>query len=284
MRSLRLIIRGVRNVKTYENFILVADVDGTLANSDHKVSQKNKDAIDHFIANGGQFAIATGRTQRNVVPYIEGVTVNAPCILYNGGALFSWEQQRFLKIRNMESRYLANFLRQCMELFPHMCIEIFTEEQLYVVTNSTTIDEHIIREKQEFSYATIDDILEKSWIKIILCDSHENLLVSRQLLSVFHLDDKTNNFFSAVTYLEIVDKGVSKGKMLGELLKIEEHQGKKVIATGDFQNDIEMLQLADYGIAPANAQGDVKRIADIIGVSNDDDLIHDIVYRIIPTL
>lgn len=271
-------------MKTYEKFILIADVDGTLANSEHKVSQKNKDAIDYFVAHGGHFAVATGRTRRNVIPYMAGVNVNAPCILYNGGALFSWQKQQFLKIRHMESRYLVNYLKQCMELFPQMCIEIFTEEQLYVVTDPNTIDEHMVREQQEFAYATIDDILEKSWIKILLCDSRENLLASRQLLAVFHLDDKTNNFFSAVTYLEIVDKGVSKGKMLAELLKNAEYHGKKVIATGDFQNDIEMLQFADYGIAPANAQEDVKRIANVIGVSNDDDLLHDIIYRIIPTL
>lgn len=271
-------------MKIYQDFILVADLDGTLANSAHQVSQKNKAAIEHFVAHGGHFAVATGRTQRNAVPYMAGVTVNTPCILYNGGALFDWQAQKFLKIKQMESNDLAAYLTHCIELFPQMCIEIFTADQLYVVTDPANVDEHMKREKQEFSYAEIDNILEKSWIKIILCDSHENLLVSRELLPAFHLQDKTNNFFSAVTYLEIVGKQVSKGNMLSELLNIEEYHGKKVIATGDFQNDIEMLQLADWGIAPANAQEDVKKIANFIAVSNDDDLIHDIIYRIIPTL
>lgn len=271
-------------MKIYQNFLLVADLDGTLANSEHKVSQKNKEAIAYFIAHGGHFAVATGRTQRNAVPYMAGVAINAPCILYNGGALFSWQEQRFLKIRHMESTDLAEYLKRCIKLFPQMCIEVFTEEQLYVVTDPSNVDEHMKREKQEFAYAEIDHILEKSWIKIILCDSHEHLLASRELLPLFHLDDKTNNFFSAVTYLEIVGKQVSKGHMLSELLHMEEYRGKKVIATGDFQNDIEMLQLADCGIAPVNAQDDVKKIADVIAVSNDDDLIHDIIYRIIPTL
>lgn len=271
-------------MKTYQNFILISDLDGTLASSDHRVSEKNKEAIIHFVTHGGHFAVATGRTQNNAVPYMAGVAVNAPCILYNGGALFSWQEQRFLKIKHMESSLLADFLKRCILLFPHMCIEIFTEQQLYVVTDPRNIDEHMKREKQEFVYADIDEIIDKLWIKVILCDSHEHLLASRDLLSLFHLEDKTNNFFSAITYLEIVDKQVSKGNMLSELLNREEYQGKKVIATGDFQNDIEMLQLADVGIAPANAQEDVKAIADVISVSNDEDLIHDIIYRILPTL
>lgn len=271
-------------MKIYQDFILVADLDGTLANSEHQVSQKNKDAIDHFVNHGGHFAVATGRTQRNAVPYMEGVSVNTPCILYNGGALFDWQEQQFLKIKQMKSVCLANYLKNCIELFPKLCIEVFTADQLYVVTSPANIDEHMEREKQEFVYAEIDDILEKFWIKVILCDTHENLLVCRKLLSVFHLEDKTNNFFSALTYLEIVATQVSKGTMLRELLKNEQYHGKKVIATGDFQNDIQMLQLADYGIAPANAQEDVKKIADLIAVSNDEDLLHDIVYRIMPTL
>ena len=36
--------------------------------------------------------------------------------------------------------------------------------------------------------------------------------------------------------------------------------------------------------APANAQQDVRQIADIVAVSNNDDLIHDIIYQVIPTL
>lgn len=271
-------------MKPYQDFILITDLDGTLANSEHKVSPKNMEAIAHFVAQGGHFAVATGRTQKNVVPYITGLDINAPCILYNGGALFSWQEQCFLKTKHMESIDLADYLRRLIVLFPQMCIEVFTEEQLYVITDPNNIDEHMEREKQEFVYAKISDILEKTWIKVILCDRHENLLASRNLLTVFHLENKTNNFFSAVTYLEIVGKHVSKGNMLGELLNMEEFRLKKVIAAGDFQNDIDMLRLAHCGIAPANAQEDVKKVADVIAVSNDDDLMHDIIYRIVPTL
>lgn len=271
-------------MKPYQNFILMSDLDGTLANSNHEISQRNKDAIAYFVAQGGHFAIATGRTQKNLAPFMTGITVNAPCILYNGGALFSWQEQRFLKIRHMEGAETAGFVQACKQLFPAMCIEIFTEEQLYIVTDPANIDEHMIREKQEFAYAGLDDILDKAWIKLILCDSHENLMAGRELLPQFQLTEKTNNFFSADTYLELVGKQVSKGSMLAELRELAPYRGKKVVAAGDFQNDIEMLRLADCGIAPENAQADVKKAADIVAVSNDDDLLHDIVQRILPKL
>ena len=43
-----------------------------------------------------------------------------------------------------------------------------------------------------------------------------------------------------------------------------------------------MLQVADVGIAPANAEPEVKAVADMISVTNDNDLIHQIIYHIIP--
>lgn len=259
-------------------------MDGTLANSEHKVSKRNKEAIAHFVERGGHFAVATGRTQKNVVPYMNGLVINAPCILYNGGALYSWQEQRFLKTKDMPGSELAVFLKNCMLLFPRMCIQVFTQDQLYVVTDPANIDEHMVREKQEFEYASVDDIIEKPWIKVILCADHDHLLACQRLLSQTGLDHETNNFFSALTYLEIVARDVSKGNMLGELMNIDKFKGKKVIATGDFHNDIEMLQIADCGVAPANAHEDVKKVADEIAVSNDDDLIHDIIFRIVPKM
>lgn len=271
-------------MKIYQNVMLMSDLDGTLANSHHQVSEKNKQAIAYFVEQGGHFAVATGRTVKNVVPYMAGLVVNTPCILYNGGALYDWQEQRFLKTRHLESGILAQYLKHCIGLFPKMCVEIFTSEQLYVVTDPHNVDEHMEREKQEFQYAGMDDITGKPWIKVILCDTHEHLLACRDLLPLFHLEAKTNNFFSAEMYLEIVGKDVSKGSMLRELLSMEPYRHKTVVAAGDFQNDIAMLRLADCGVAPANAQLEVREAADVVAVSNDADLLYDIIYRILPKL
>jgi Cof subfamily protein (haloacid dehalogenase superfamily) len=271
-------------MKSYKDFFLISDMDGTLANSKHVVSEKNKAAIDHFIKQGGKFAIATGRTQNNVGPYMQDLTVNAPCIFYNGGALFDWNKQELIKTVPVQGENLVQFIRHCIQLFPNMCIEIFTAEELYIVTDPKNVDEHMVREKQAFVYANLDEILGEEWIKIILCDQNEKLLTVNELLDDFQLDKSINYFFSAPIYLELVGKSISKGSMLGEVLKMEEYKDKIVVAAGDFQNDIEMIKLAHLGVAPANAQPDVKKAANMIGVSNDEDLLDDIIYRLMPTL
>lgn len=51
------------------------------------------------------------------------------------------------------------------------------------------------------------------------------------------------------------------------------YKDKIFIAVGDFDNDIEMLLFADYGIAAQNATQNLKQVADIIGVSCDEHLL-----------
>lgn len=50
----------------FDGYLLVSDMDGTLLNSNGKLSEENKKAIEYFVDNGGQFTLATGR----MLPYI----------------------------------------------------------------------------------------------------------------------------------------------------------------------------------------------------------------------
>lgn len=51
------------------------------------------------------------------------------------------------------------------------------------------------------------------------------------------------------------------------------------MAIGDGENDIEMLELASLGIALSNGSAKTKAIADVIGLSNDEDGVADAIYR-----
>lgn len=78
---------------------------------------------------------------------------------------------------------------------------------------------------------------------------------------------KTRNFpvdfvRSHDIFIEMLPKGSSKGAALKEYIKLLNMEKYTVIAAGDYNNDIEMLQFADFGTATANAQQDVKECSD----------------------
>ncbi|CAA3025004.1 endoribonuclease YBEY, chloroplastic [Olea europaea subsp. europaea] len=79
--------------------------------------------------------------------------------------------------------------------------------------------------------------------------------------------------------LEIVPFGTSKGigvRMLFDHLGITPEE---VMAIGDGENDVEMLDLASLGVALSNGYEKPKAVANVIGISNDEDGVADAIYR-----
>lgn len=76
---------------------------------------------------------------------------------------------------------------------------------------------------------------------------------------------------SAPYFLEIMPFGVTKGSMLPMLLEKLGFTNEEMIAFGDNYNDITMIGYAGLGVAMGNAEEDVKKIANYVCESNDDD-------------
>ncbi|CAN0913343.1 Endoribonuclease YBEY, chloroplastic [Linum grandiflorum] len=79
--------------------------------------------------------------------------------------------------------------------------------------------------------------------------------------------------------LEIVPVGTSKGSGVQILLDHLGATAEEIMALGDGENDIEMLELASLGIALRNGSEKTKAAANIIGLSNDEDGVADAIYR-----
>jgi Cof subfamily protein (haloacid dehalogenase superfamily) len=73
------------------------------------------------------------------------------------------------------------------------------------------------------------------------------------------------------TFLEVMDKNVSKGKGLAFVMERLSLKAEEVIAFGDEENDIPMFEAAGFSAAPSNAKESVKAAADLIIASNAED-------------
>lgn len=268
----------------YSKYLIISDLDGTLINSQHFISQENLDAISFFIKNGGSFAIATGRSKDNIRPYIENLTLNGPCILYNGGGIYNFQEERFLATELMDKSLVEEYIIYCMKNYKNMVVEIFTPDMLYIITPEHILDPYVEREKQVYLRTTLDEVMKKDWIKVLIYDSPESLQKAQSMLKDYNFLDKVDSFFSQVFYLELIKKGISKGAALERLKNSNQYRDKTIIAVGDYDNDVEMISSADVGIAVSNARECVKDVADIVTVSNDENALHDIIYNIIPSM
>lgn len=269
-------------MKKYEGYLIASDLDGTLINSEQGISRQNIDAIASFIREGGLFAIATGRTELTAMPFVEQLHVNCPCILYNGAAIYDIKHNTYVKAHFLNKKLLLELLKEILERFPKVCMQIFVHGNIYIVSGGDNMDPLVLKEKQPFEIACIDDIIDMDWVKVLLNDTNRTLHEIQQFIADKLPAGLIHSVFSAVTYLELFAWGVTKGSALLDLLELTGIERKKAIAIGDYCNDIEMVQAAGLGIATSNAHPLLKEAADRITVSNDEHAISSLINKILP--
>lgn len=245
-----------------DGIYLYCDLDGTLLNDEKRVSAEDRAAISEFVARGGRFGVATGRVPGIIGEIERELPVNAPCILYNGAGLYDLAARRFLAMHPVSRAACARVAQKAVRLQPNTCVQIFTDSAIYETNpfqrdDAATIVEHIPVVKSPL--AEVPDI----FLKFILALDSEKLAALIPLLDLPSLGEELSVFQSSDVYLECVAKGVSKGAALSDVRARCENV-QKILAIGDYENDLDMIRLADVGGAPENAIEAVKRAANIV--------------------
>ena len=136
-------------------------------------------------------------------------------------------------------------------------------------------------------YERLPDFMDKRilpferWNELALYKA--NILASDECIDELYpllkakYSDTTGVTRSASFMIELIPQGITKAQGLKKL--IDRHFDRKMtlICVGDYDNDIEMLNLADMAVCPANANDNVKAICDRCLCSNDEGVIGDLV-------
>lgn len=265
----------------YENYLILSDMDGTLIPRGEDISEANQQAIANFVAQGGHFAIATGRTPEAAAGYIKDLPINGPCVFLNGAMLYDWQAKKVLARRPLygkdgDTTIWPRFAAYCLQELPQACIEVYTEDNCNIISDAKYDDPRLPFEYYRYRHcdlAEVSDIEKTPWLKFFLNADPKELQKVPDMLKKFGLTEIADYFFSEVNYFEIVAKHVSKGTMVEEIRKLPAFQKVKIIAAGDYLNDNTMLEAADISVATANGHEKTKAIADYIGCDVKENII-----------
>lgn len=250
----------------YHIHYLFSDMDGTLLNSQKNVSQENIDAIIKFTDNGGHFAVATGRSPEISLPFLKGIPITAPSILYNGAGVYNFSKHKFLHKEFLPKNVLKQILDISIQEYPYLCIEAFAEGPIRLLNRDCIMDPYITSEKQPYIFTSYH--AEEQYMKFLLYAEPSALRnVCEKLLPI--MKNKVSYTFSAPFYLEILPLNVSKGSALKWICENCKINLQNVAAIGDFDNDCEMLRYAALSAAPNNASDAALNAAKYIVSSND---------------
>lgn len=82
--------------KTYSNWLIISDIDGTLNTKFRTLPKKNFEAISRFTKAGGNFTLASGRIMPSLEPHYRRVPANAPAIILNGAAIYDFNERKIM--------------------------------------------------------------------------------------------------------------------------------------------------------------------------------------------
>ena len=250
--------------KRYDDILLISDLDGTLIPRHEAIADENLAALNAFTAAGGAFAAATGRTPEAALPYLDGITVNAPSIFFNGAVLKDLTEDRVLEVRTLDGDLWRTFAARVLYQFPRACVEVYTEGRCHIISPEENDDPRLTDEFYNVNHTELRAVEDEAWLKFFICDAPINLKFVERLAAELGIDKCSTSFYSEANYLEFVPPGTSKGAMTEVLRTMPQYAGRRIVACGDYENDVELLRMADIGIAPEDAADAAKEAADRI--------------------
>lgn len=253
--------------------LIVLDLDGTLTNAEKEITPRNRETLIRIQEQGIRLVLASGRPTYGIVPLADELRMNefgGFILAYNGGEIINWETREIIYEKVLPN----DILPVLYESARSRQLSILTYDGAKIITENAQ-DPYVLKEAflTKMAVQETNDFLADIPLPVAKClivGDADTLIPLETELSL-RLQGRVNVFRSEPYFLELVPQGIDKAQSLAVLLKEIGISREKVMAIGDGYNDLSMIQFAGLGIAMSNAQESVKKAADHITLSNEED-------------
>lgn len=265
--------------------LIAIDMDGTLLNSKNEVSKRTRNAILGAEKKGVHVILATGRLLTSAVKYSAKMELRKPIISSNGALVIGEnEEVIFEKSINKDTIEIITELADEVDLYYHF----YSKDSFYSNRYSEDIIQFYnpkgIRQEDRIKFNLYENIREITNKDI---DVYKFTFIDNDVRKLYRLKEALRDInginisSSWSNNLEVMEKEVSKGNSLKYLCERLDVSRENVIAIGDNQNDLSMLNYAGLGVSMGNGDESVKSIADIVTSTNDEDGVAKIIEKYI---
>jgi 5-amino-6-(5-phospho-D-ribitylamino)uracil phosphatase len=257
----------MKNVK-----LVALDLDGTLLDNHLNVSQRTKEAIIELFNKGINIALVSGRPYKAAEFVREKLEIDTPIVAYNGGrVIIPGENEVFTaKIPLSEALKVIRYGEE-RDLY----VKVYIDDILYIKEpDKRSID---FSKSRNINYRVVgklsENIKEDVNMIIIYYDEDINGVIDEKLKDV-----AVTITTSASNSIDVIPKGISKGKGLSMLAEHLNIKRENILAMGNSLNDIEMLKFAGIGIAIKNS--DISLLKEWDNVSSYTNMEDGVYYTI----
>lgn len=276
----------------YSDVLLTVDFDRTLTAPDSTIPQRNIEAIEYFIENGGVFTVNTGRSVPMYSSKLDLVPVNAPLLLYNGSAAYDREKRDFTFTTPIDLP-MVETLKKTRSLFPGYAVELQGQAAHYLFEENEGWSRYNDHNGCPYAFCDVENApgpflkftIYGEFRDVTVADLYNGSAEEFAAFDAIHakleeeFGDKCVVFRAAPRIIDIHAKGVSKAISARRLQK---ELGRKIlVCIGDGENDVTMMKDADYAFCPGDAI--IRdRFVNVCGCAEG--AVADVIYKKIPEI
>lgn len=254
--------------------LIAIDMDGTLLNSENYISERTKRALRAATEKGIHVVLSTGRILKSATYYSQQLGLKNPIVASNGGIMVDADSNILFK-SPLDKKSIKEIVKMADD--EDVYCHLYDESRFYSSRKVQQVIEFYGETDGELNinleiFKHIDDILclkDLNIYKLIFIDENPDKL--RRFREKISKVENINISSSWWNNIEAMALDVSKGGALKRLIEMLNIEFKDVIAIGDSENDLSMLNIAGLSIAMANGSDEIKKKVDYITDSNDND-------------
>lgn len=259
--------------------LIAVDLDDSLLGSDLQISDRNKEALIKAMEKGVLVTIATGRMFISALKYAQQLELDVPIITYQGGLIKNAFSQDVLYNKTLPLDVCQKIIHVCKEKSLHL--QVYIEDEYYFEEDNKYSNMYYQQiGVKGIPVGPLDKFLVDEPNKLLIIDNPDRIVEMKGEFSKL-FDSELEITTSKPEYLEFTHKDATKGNALEYLANLKGIERERVIAIGDSYNDISMLQYAGLAVAMGNAPEDVKRHADYVTGTNDEDGVAQAIHRFV---
>lgn len=259
--------------------LIAADIDDTVLDPAGKMSDRTEAAFKKAMDAGAYVVLASGRMIGSTKPYALRIGVNAPLVTYNGAIIYDLENDEILDSMSISMDTARAIVDEAEK--DGIYVQLHTAKGYYTKVRTYRTDAYaksvgltpIITGDRLFE--TVDMDLVKM---LFICDPADTPRFIEKYSGLF---PEIEFMMSKPYYVEIVAKGVDKSVALKKVLKMLDVKAEEMIAFGDGQNDLSMLEMAGRGYCMMNAQSHVREKCALFAPPNSEDGLAQVIEKLL---
>lgn len=251
---------GLQNPPRYG--LVVFDLDGTLVDENLRMKAEDLDCIRNLQHRGVAITLATGRTFDSALPYVQKLGVEFPVIVCNGAAIVHPLNGKIPYQQRLPEEPVLTLLQRARELDLDCLLYTDPLSSRPCVSRLTPVLADFIL-LEGLHCVELNDLTEvvraEQPIKIQIVGGESKLLDLQRFF--FRAAPEISLLLTQSDYLEAMPAGVSKGTALMRISECTDIPLARIVAIGDSVNDEELIALAGFGVAMADAPEQVRKAA-----------------------